>query len=49
MNLDDEPGLQRGAAAEDVTVSVVSIETVSPVVAMNTPSSHVHFPPRKRD
>ena len=28
MNLDDEPGLQRGDAAEDVTVSVISIETV---------------------
>lgn len=49
MNLDDVPALQREDAAEDVTVRVVSTEMVSLVVATNAPSSHVHFPPRRRD
>ena len=49
MYLDDVPGLQRGDAAEDITMRVVNTETVSLVVAMNAPSSHVHFPPRRRD
>ena len=48
-NLDDVPALQGGDAAEDVTMRVDSTETVSLVVAMNAPSSHAHFPPRRRD
>lgn len=49
MDLDYVPGFQRGDAAKDITLRVVSVEKVSPTIAMNTPSSPCAFPSRKRE